>query len=224
MSTLLGCGGSDTAAKRLHSLRNAWCEVNGIEHELRALAAGIAATRRELDAPSPGPQGRRTLHAMKENVGAIHSQLPALKECPSDALGASEGKAEAEAESEPEVARPRLPTVVAHRIGPPVVEPGGPPISSLPCSFVDQNGRVKITIFGDGGGCVKGRPGDRLSFSYSAEAGPAPVRVAIGGSEMWLKPGQTGVIPGPLGNYLAAGSHSARVAGSAGAGTLIIAP
>jgi hypothetical protein len=225
VSLLGGCGGgSNSAARKLHAVILSGCGNSGsIENELRGLVAGVKATEREFeDAADPEENKSQVLRAMKENIAAIHRELLPFNDCIRNVLREREGKAPLGPVHAPP--RPAGGTVTVRRTGPAEIEPGGPPTSSLPCSYVDTDGKAQIEIFGDGGGCVKMRPSSQLSFSYYRGAGPAPIRVAIGGYEMWLKPGQKGVIPGPVGNYLANGSHGAQVAGTAGAGTLIVEP
>jgi hypothetical protein len=218
-----GGGGSNAAARKLHAVILSGCgNGENIEEELRGLVAGVKATEREFEAAAVEENKSQVLQAMKENLAAIHRELLPFNDCIRNVLREREGKAPLGPVYAPP--RPSGGAVTVRRTGPAEIEPGGPPTSSLPCSYVDGDGKVRIEIFGDGGGCVKMRPSSQLSFSYYRGAGPAPIRVAIGGYEMWLKPGQEGVIPGPVGNYLANGSHGAQVAGTAGAGTLIVEP
>lgn len=220
-ATLVGCGGgSGDATNQLHALEHYRCEVAGVKVQLRGLDAGISATKREFEATNPGPARQQILRSLEENARLIHQQLPLLERCTQNALREAEGKPAHE---------PSLPTrtVVAHRLGPPRVEPGEQALPASPCQAYGENGTTTIYIYPDAGGCARVAPGERLRVANETGIGsPAAavgVRVLLGDYELWLGPDQEGLIPAPVETYLGRGSHQARAAGGIG-GTVLLLP
>ena len=216
-----GCGGgSNHATARLRALEHYRCEVFGVEHQLRALEAGISATKREFEATNPGPARQQILRSMEENVRQIHKQLPSLEQCAQDALHGAEGKRGHEPSAAPE------PTVVAHRIGPPRVEPGEQALPASPCSAYGKNGTTTIYVWPETSGCARVAPGERLRVAnMTGIVGSTQavwVRVRVGDYELWLGPHQQGVIPAPVQTYFGRGSHSVGAAGGIGPTVLLL--
>jgi hypothetical protein len=214
-----GCGGgSNPAARKLHAVLSAGCGESGIEDKLRGLAAGVAATEREFESAGSGGDKSQILQSMKENIAAIHRELSPLEACTRNVLREREGKRPLGVGS----ASPRRPTAIAiaHRIGPPRVEPGVPAHPASPCQAYGKNRTTTLYIWPDSPGCAQVAPGERLRVANmtgigSLAAGVA-LRVQLGDGELWLAPGQAGLIPAPVETYLGRGTHAVRAAGGLG--------
>jgi hypothetical protein len=215
-----GGGGSSHATARLHALAHYRCEVFGVEHQLRALEAGISATKREFDAANPGPARQQILRSMEENARLIHKQLPSLEQCAQNALHEAEGKPAHKPLLPPE------PTVVAHRIGPPRVEPGEQGLPASPCSPYGKNRTTTVYIYPETSGCARVAPGERLRVAnltgIGSPAEAVAVRVFVGDYELWLGPHQEGVIPAPVQTYFGRGTHSVHAVGGIGPTVLLL--
>jgi hypothetical protein len=218
-----GCGGgSGDATDRLHALEQFRCESVAIERQLRALEAGISAIKREFEASDPGPARQQILRSMQENARLIHRQLPSIEHCPEQALPIAEGK------SVPEPTAPPAPrgVAVAHRLGPPRVEPGEQVLPASPCQAYGKNGTTTIYIWPDAPGCARVAPRERLRVANKTGIGsPAAgvaVRVLVGDYELWLGPGQEGVIPVPVETYFGRGTHSVGAIGGLGPTVLLL--
>jgi hypothetical protein len=221
VSMLGGCGGgSNHATARLHELDHYRCEVFGVEHQLRALEAGISATRREFEATNPGPARQQILRSMEENARLIHKQMPSLEQCAQDAVQGAAGEPGHEPLPAPE------PTVVAHRIGPQRVEPGEQVLPASPCQAYGKNGTTTIYVWPETSGCARVAPGERLRVANKTGivglAQAVWVRVRVGDYELWLGPDQEGVIPAPVQTYFGRGSHSVGAIGGIGPTVLLL--
>lgn len=222
LATQPGCGGgSNPDARKLHALLTSECgSGGGAEDELRGLVAGVLATEREFESAASEENKAQVLQAMKENIAAIHRELSPRRDCNRNVLRRWEGK--------PPLGRVygprRAPTdvAIAHRIGPAGIEPGGEERSASPCGQIGEHGVASVWITPHWSNCLRVPPGDRLAVIYPAsESTGASVQVTVGGYEVWLAPGQRGLIPGRIGSYLGEGSHNLGAAGS-GFGSLII--
>ncbi len=214
-----GCGGgSNPAARKLHAVLSAGCGESGIEDKLRGLAAGVVATEREFESSGSGGDKSQILQSMKENIAGIHRELSPLEDCTRNVLREREGKRPLGVGS----ASPQRPTAtaIAHRIGPPQVEPGVQAHPASPCQSYGKNGTTTLYVWPDSPGCAQVAPGERLRVANmtgigSLAAGVA-VRVQLGDWELWLAPGQAGLIPAPVETYLGRGTHAVRAAGGLG--------
>jgi hypothetical protein len=220
-----GCGaGSNPAAGKLHAVLSAGCGESKIEDRLRGLTAGVQATEREFESSGSGGDKSQILQSMKENIAAIHRELSPLGACTRNVLREREGKRPLGVES----ASPRPPTgtAIAHRIGPPRVEPGVQAHPASPCQAYGKNGTTILYIWPDSPGCAQVAPGERLRVANETGIGsPAAgvaVRVQLGDWELWLAPGQEGLIPAPVETYLGRGTHSVRAAGGLGPTVLLL--
>jgi hypothetical protein len=204
-------GGSGDAADRSQALEHYRCEVAGVKKQLRGLEAGISATKREFEGTNPGPGRQQILRSMQESSRLIHGELPRLERCAQNALR------EAEGEPVHVPSLPAEPTVVAHRLGPPRVEPGGQALPARPCQTYGKNGTTTIYIYPESSGCARVAPGERLRVANLTGIGsPAEavgVRVRMSDYELWLGPHQEGLIPAPVQTYLGRGTHSAHAVG-----------
>jgi hypothetical protein len=225
LSLLGGCGGgSNSAARKLHALLTSECGSGGnAEVQLRGLVAGVLATEREFE--STGSEGNKSqiLQAMKENIAAIHRELFPWRDCTRNVLRRREGKPPLG----PVYAPRRAPTdiAIAHRIGPAGIQPGGDEKSASPCGQIGEHGVASVWIVPHWSNCLRVPAGDRLEVVYPAsESTGASVQVGIGGYEVWLAPGQRGVIPGRIGSYLGPGSHQLGAAGAAFGSLIIVEP
>jgi hypothetical protein len=164
------------------------------------------------------------LRSMKENIDAIHREPSPLEDCARNALREREGKAPPGVES----ASPRRPTAtaIAHRIGPPRVEPGEQALPASPCQAYGRNGTTTLYIWPDSPGCARVVPGERLWVANETGIGGGgagvAVRVRLGDWELWLAPGQEGLIPAPVQTYLGRGSHSVQAASGLGPTVLLL--
>jgi hypothetical protein len=213
-----GCGGgSNSASGKLHAVLSAGCGESGIEDKLRGLIAGVQATEREFESSGSGGDKSQILQSMKENIAAIHRELSSLEECTRNVLREREGKPPLGVGS----ASPRRPTAtaIAHRIGPPRVEPGVHAHPASPCQAYGKNGTTTVYIYPDSPGCAQVAPGERLRVANDTGIGGAAgvaVRAQLGDWELWLAPGQEGLIPAPVQTYLGRGTHAVRAAGGIG--------
>lgn len=224
-SLLGGCGGggSNTAARKLHALLRSECGSGGnAEIELRGLVAGVLATEREFESASAGNKAQ-ILQGMKENVAAIHRELFQGDDCTRNVLRRRAGKPPLGPVYPPR----RAPTdiAIAHRIGPAGIEPGGDEKSASPCGQIGEHGVASVWIVPHWSNCLRVPAGDRLEVVYPAsESTGASVQVVIGAYEVWLAPGQRGLIPGRIGSYLGEGSHQLGTAGAAFGSLIIVVP
>lgn len=223
-SLLGGCGGgSNSAARKSHALLTSECgSGGGAEDELRGLVAGVLATEREFESASEGNKAQ-VLQAMKENIAAIHRELFPWRDCTRNVLRRGEGKPPLGRVYAPR----RAPTDIgiAHRIGPAEIEPGGDEGSASPCGQIGEHGVATVWIVPHWSNCLRVPPDDRLEVVYPAsESTGASVQVTIGGYEVWLAPGQRGLIPGRIGSYLGKGGHQLGAAGSAFGSKIIVEP
>jgi hypothetical protein len=217
-----GCGGgSNPAARKLHAVLSSECGSGlEIEEKLRGLVAGVLATEREFESSGSGEDKSQVLQGMKENIAAIHRELRPMEDCTRNVLRRREGKPALHPESTP----PRRGgTVIAHRVGSETFEPGGDEKSASPCGQIGEHGVARVYVVPHWSNCLRVPPGDRLAIVDTREFSPpgGSVQVTIGGYEVWLAPGQEGVIPGRIGSYLGEGSHHLGAIGT-GFGSLII--
>jgi hypothetical protein len=121
---------------------------------------------------------------------------------------------------------PPEPTAIAHRIGPPRIEPGDQALPASPCQAYGKNGTTTIYIYPDSPGCARVAPGERLRVANDTGiggfTGAVGVRVRVGDYEMWLGPHQEGLIPAPVQTYLGRGTHSAHTVGGIGPTVLLL--
>jgi hypothetical protein len=121
---------------------------------------------------------------------------------------------------------PKPPTVVAHRAGPPRVEPGEQALPASPCQAYGKNGTTILYVYPDSPGCARVAPGERLRVAnYTGIGNPAEavaVRVRVGDYEMRLGPHQEGVIRAPDQTYLGRGTHSVEAIGGLGPTVLFL--
>lgn len=220
-----GCGdGANSAARKLHAVLSAGCGESLIEDRLRGLVAGVLATEREFESSGSVGDKSQILQSMKENIAAIHRELSSLEACTRNVVREREGKRPLGVES----ATPRRPTgtAIAHRIGPPRVEPGEQALPASPCQAYGKSETTTLYVWPDSPGCARVAPGERLRVANKTGiGGPAAgvaVRVQLGDWELWLAPGQEGVIPAPVQTYLGRGTHSARAAGGLGPTVLLL--
>jgi hypothetical protein len=118
-------------------------------------------------------------------------------------------------------------TVVGHRVGPARVEPGGQLLPARPCLKFGRNGTTAVHLFSDAPECARVAPGARLLFVNDTGIGPqhsgaTTVRVRVGDYQLRIRPGGSGLIPGPVETYLGRGSHDVRTAGARGATILLL--
>lgn len=217
-----GCGGgSRSAARKLHAVLTSGCGSGGeTEGALRGLVAGVLATEREFQSAAAGNKAQ-ILQGMKENIAAIHRELHPFNDCTRNVLRRREGKPPLGPAYGPR--RNRTDTVIAHRVGPPGVEPGGDETSASPCGQIGEHGVAKVFIVPHWSNCLRVPPGDRLAIVNTYEFSPfgGSVQVKIGAYEVWLAPGQEGLIPAPIESYLGPGGHELGAIGS-GFGSKII--
>jgi hypothetical protein len=207
----------------VHAALSAGCGESKIEDRLRGLAAGVQATEREFESSGSGGDKSQILQSMKENIAAIHRELSPLEACTRNVLREREGKRPLGVES----ASPRPPTgtAIAHRIGPPRVEPGVHAHPASPCQAYGKNGTTILYIWPDSPGCAQVAPGERLRVANDTGIGGAAgvaVRAQLGDWELWLAPGQEGLIPAPVQTYLGRGTHAVRAAGGIGPTVLLL--
>jgi hypothetical protein len=225
-SLLGGCGGgSNSAARELHALLTSECGSGGnAEVQLRGLVAGVLATEREFESTGSVGNKSQILQAMKENIAAIHRELFPWRDCTRNVLRRREGKPPLG----PVYAPRRAPTdiAIAHRIGPAGIEPGGDESSASPCGQIGEHGVATVWIVPHWSNCLRVPPDDRLAIINPAppESTGASVQVTIGGYEVWLAPGQKGLIPGRIESYLGPGSHNMGAAGAAFGSKIIVEP
>jgi hypothetical protein len=225
VAMLGGCGGgSETVARELHAVLRSECgSGGGADVRLRGLVAGVLATEREFESAGPGNKAQ-ILQSMKENIAAIHRELSPMNDCARNALRRKEGKPPLGPVYAPP--RPQNDNVIAHRVGPETLEPGGDEKSASPCGRIGEHGVATVAIVPHWSNCLRVSPGDRLAiadpFEFSPQGGS--VQVNVGGWEVWLAPGQRGLIPGRIGSYLGEGSHQMGVAGAAFGTLLIVEP
>jgi len=120
---------------------------------------------------------------------------------------------------------PAPPTVVAHRLGSPRIEPGGQLLPARPCETLGRKGTTTIPIFPEVGNCARVAPGERLRFVNDTGIGSrhaTAVRIRLGNYELSIPPGRSGLIPAPVESYLGRGSHPVRAAGTPGATILLL--
>jgi|GEM_PF-7048181 len=120
-------------------------------------------------------------------------------------------------------------TVVGHRAGPARVEPGGQSLPATPCYKFGRNGTTAVHLFSDAPHCTRVKPGERLLFVNDTgigahHKGATTVRVRVGGYELRILPGGSGLIPAPVETYLGRGAHRVRTAGARGATILLLPP
>jgi hypothetical protein len=161
---------------------------------------------------------------MKENIASTRRELSPLEDCNRNVLRRKEGKPPLGIESAP----PRRPAgiAIAHRIGPPRVESGEQALPASPCQAYGKNGTTTVYIYPDSPGCARVAPGERLRVANDTGIGSpnagVSVRAQLGDWELWLAPGQEGVIPAEVQTYLGRGMHSVRAEGGLGPTVLLL--
>lgn len=172
------------------------------------------------------------------NGVALVAAVLALGGCGGDSGGPSgttnqvRSLLETEGKRVPETAPLRPParrTVVGHRLGAARIEPGRQLLPARPCGMFGRSGTTTIHLFSEAGLCARVGPGERLRFVNDTGIGPrhagaTPIRILVGGYELWIEPSGSGLIRAPVETYLGRGSHLVQVTGAPGATVLVLPP